>query len=82
MPLTHPRRDRSLGRIWRVVYTGTEQSPAAPARPMADLTTLRTPWLVDLLDDPNLTVRPVLASERLTTVLGTGAASRRAISTC
>ncbi len=72
VPLTHPRRDRSLGRIWRVVYTGTEQSPAAPARPMADLTTLRTPWLVDLLDDPNLTVR-VLASERLTTVLGTGA---------
>ena len=72
VPLTHPRRDRSLGRIWRVVYTGTEQAPATPPRPMPDLTELRANWLVDLLDDPNLTVR-VLASERLTSVLGTGA---------
>jgi putative heme-binding domain-containing protein len=71
VPLTHPRRDRSLGRIWRVVYTGTEQAPATPPRPMPDLTELRANWLVDLLDDPNLTVR-VLASERLTTLLGTG----------
>ena len=39
---------------------------------MPDLTELRANWLVDLLDDPNLTVR-VLASERLTTLLGTGA---------
>ncbi|HEY4310309.1 MAG TPA: HEAT repeat domain-containing protein [Pirellulales bacterium] len=71
VPLTHPRRDRSLGRIWRVVYTGTEQAPAPSPRRMPDLARLRAAWLVDLLDDPNLTVR-VLASERLTTVLGSG----------
>ena len=64
VPLTHPRRDRSLGRIWRVVYTGTEQSPGKPLRPMPDLTRLRHAWLVDLLDDPNLTVR-IMASEQL-----------------
>ncbi|HVU88957.1 MAG TPA: HEAT repeat domain-containing protein [Pirellulales bacterium] len=71
VPLTHPRRDRSLGRIWRVVYTGTEKTPAAPPRSMPDLTGLRAEQLMDLLGDPNLTVR-VLASERLTTLLGTG----------
>jgi len=64
VPLTHPRRDRSLGRIWRVVYTGTEHATAKPLQPMPDLTRLRSSWLIDLLDSPNLTVR-VLASEQL-----------------
>ncbi len=65
VPLLHPRRDRSLGRIWRVVYTGNEAG-ATPLRPMADLTKLRTSWLTDLLDDSNMTVR-VLAIEQLAT---------------
>ena len=64
VPLTHPRRDRSKGRIWRVVYTGTEEAPAAPARPMPDLTTLTGSQLAELLGDANLTVR-VLAAEQL-----------------
>ncbi|HEY1601532.1 MAG TPA: HEAT repeat domain-containing protein [Pirellulales bacterium] len=68
VPLTHPRRDRSLGRIWRVVYTGSGAAPAAPLRPMADLTRQSGKQLVDLLDDPNLTVR-VLASEQLSSQL-------------
>ena len=70
VPLEHPRRDRSRGRIWRVVYTGTDGSPAAPLRPMPDLARLRSAWLVDLLDDANL-ARRVLASEQLVTQTAT-----------
>jgi putative heme-binding domain-containing protein len=70
VPLAHPRRDRSRGRIWRVVYTGAGGAPAAPLRPMPDLARLRSAWLVDLLDDPNLT-RRILASEQLATEAAT-----------
>ena len=32
VPLTHPGRDRTSGRIWRIVYRGTEGKLAAAAR--------------------------------------------------
>lgn len=53
--LKHPRRDRHRGRIWRVVWQGTD-GPAATGTP-SDLTRLGTDKLVDLLGDGNATVR-------------------------
>lgn len=55
-PLNHPDRDRTHGRIWRVVYRGTDQK-AAPPRPMPDLTVLPTAEIVEQLKSPNLLVR-------------------------
>ncbi|MEX0712090.1 MAG: PVC-type heme-binding CxxCH protein, partial [Pirellulales bacterium] len=60
VPLTHPRRDRHRGRIWRVVYTGGQTKPAT----MPDLTRLPAEKLVELLGADNLTLR-VLATEEL-----------------
>lgn len=81
VPLKHPRRDRSYGRIWRVVYTGegvapkedvaAKDTPVVPLAPMPDLTRLRPAELISLLGHPNMTVR-VLASERLTTITKSG----------
>jgi len=75
VPLKHPRRDRSYGRIWRVIYTGEGVTPnedevaakptAVPMTPMPDLTRLRPAELIALLGHPNMSVR-VLASEQLT----------------
>ena len=61
VPLDHPGRDRTRGRIWRISYQGRD---AAPSR------TPRTSWasavmedlLVDL-GDPNLAVRLLAANE-------------------
>ncbi|REJ94230.1 MAG: hypothetical protein DWQ34_09130 [Planctomycetota bacterium] len=57
-PLDHPRRDREKGRIWRVVYTGMEESGSTGevAGP-PDLTQLDMTALVEKLADPNITVR-------------------------
>ncbi len=64
VPLDHPRRDRTTGRIWRVVYVGEngEHRDVLPTPP--DLTTKSAGELVTLLGDENLTVR-VLASHEL-----------------
>ncbi len=53
VPLDHPRRDRTHGRVWRVVYTGAESE--APALP--DLTLLSNAELIEKLGDANMTVR-------------------------
>jgi putative heme-binding domain-containing protein len=56
VPLTHPRRDRSLGRIWRVVYNGTgDESPTVKSP--EDLSVASLSRLIELLDDPNLNIR-------------------------
>lgn len=61
--LNHPRRDRSRGRIWRVVWKGEPGAlPVAPAVPI-DLTTRATEALVALLGDPNETVRRLAMEE-------------------
>lgn len=60
VPLTHPRRDRERGRIWRVYYAGDGQSPPE----IEDLTQLAVEQLGERLASPNLTVR-VLATEEL-----------------
>lgn len=63
VPLTHPRRDRDRGRIWRVVYRGSGAASASP-RVGPDFAQATAAELVALLDDPNLTVR-VQATEQL-----------------
>lgn len=55
VPLTHPGRDRTSGRIWRIVYTGD-----APAR--RNWTRASTAELVADLAHPNLTVRMLATS--------------------
>jgi putative heme-binding domain-containing protein len=66
VPLTHPKRDRERGRIWRVVYKGEpgRQSPRETGKPMPDLQTLDAPALFAVLKHPNLTIR-VLATNLL-----------------
>ncbi|MFT5525962.1 MAG: putative heme-binding domain-containing protein, partial [Pirellulaceae bacterium] len=55
-PLNHPDRDRTHGRVWRVVYRGTgKTSPSL--RPLPDLTKYSTLQLVEQLGNPNLLVR-------------------------
>jgi putative heme-binding domain-containing protein len=56
VPLTHPGRDRSSGRIWRIVYRGKEGSIGAPA-PRSDWTTAAIGDLITDLAHPNMTVR-------------------------
>lgn len=63
VPLTHPGRDRERGRIWRVVYRGTADEPAAPLRPAADLTAASLAELIEYLGDANLTVRVQATNE-------------------
>jgi putative heme-binding domain-containing protein len=54
VPLTHPGRDRTSGRIWRIVYTGNGgMSPNPPA----DLTKLKRDELDKLLGHPNIVLR-------------------------
>jgi putative heme-binding domain-containing protein len=60
VPLEHPRRDRTHGRVWRVIYTGTggqENGHNRPPLPMPDLAKLTTDQIVRLLGDANLIVR-------------------------
>jgi putative heme-binding domain-containing protein len=56
VPLTHPGRDRTSGRVWRIVYRGNEGKvpppPGADDRTASDLDAL----MADL-DNPNLAVR-------------------------
>jgi len=54
-PLDHPRRNRQLGRIWRVVWTGEDGTIEPPSRP--DLTTRTVEELARELGHPNLQVR-------------------------
>src|SRR5205807_7100824 len=54
VPLDHPGRDREKGRIWRIVYKGTDgtQKPRA----FRDLTKADCSLLIEELDNPNLAV--------------------------
>jgi len=55
VPLPHPKRDRSKGRVWRVVYRGKDRSIPPPKVP--DLTKLSQDDLLARLNDDNLIVR-------------------------
>ncbi len=59
--LKHPRRDRHRGRIWRVVYTGTDKKQAAPTPP--SIKDLPEADLIKQLGNPNLVVRNLSQQE-------------------
>src|SRR5262249_30619707 len=56
VPLNHPARDRERGRIWRIVYKGTEPH-RPPVAPRTDWTKASDEDLLTDLRHPNLTVR-------------------------
>lgn len=62
-PLTHPARDRTHGRLWRIVWRGLDGSVPVPALP--DLTRESPAALAGRLTDPNLAVRSLAVSELL-----------------
>ncbi len=55
VPLDHPGRDRERGRIWRIVYKGTDGKQKLP--PLVDFTKRSVAELVQDLGSPNMTVR-------------------------
>lgn len=68
--LTHPERDRTRGRIWRISYDG----PAAAQPPRRNLAQAPVDELIRTLDDPQLVVRQ-LATDQLTDRIGAPAAA-------
>jgi putative heme-binding domain-containing protein len=64
VPLTHPGRDRTSGRIWRIVYKGTDGNAPPATAPRADWTTASISELIQDLGHQNLTVR-MLATHQL-----------------
>jgi putative heme-binding domain-containing protein len=63
VPLTHPGRDHTRGRIWRIVYRGPDSNSKAPVSPRADWAKAAIPELVDDLAHPNLVVRIKAANQ-------------------
>jgi putative heme-binding domain-containing protein len=61
VPLTHPGRDRTSGRIWRIVYRGNDNR-GTPA-PRQDWTTAAIGDLIKDIGHPNLTVRTHAANQ-------------------
>lgn len=55
--LKHPRRDRTRGRIWRVVYNGTSESPAEPVRAPLDFASATVSQLAAAQGDENIAAR-------------------------
>jgi putative heme-binding domain-containing protein len=68
--LHHPGRDKERGRIWRIVYKGTDAKPA-PEKPF-DLTKASIPELIAYLSDANFAVR-MLAMNHLADATGQAA---------
>jgi putative heme-binding domain-containing protein len=62
VPLTHPGRDKTHGRIWRIVYRGPDGKKNAKA-PRADWTKAPIGELVQDLAHPNLAVRLIATNE-------------------
>ncbi|HSG70255.1 MAG TPA: c-type cytochrome, partial [Planctomycetaceae bacterium] len=58
VPLDHPGRDRTSGRIWRIVYRGKDASGSAKRLP--NLSGLSNEELIGQLSSPNLTKRMLI----------------------
>jgi putative heme-binding domain-containing protein len=56
VPLTHPGRDRTRGRIWRIVYRGPD-GKVNLRKPRPDMGKASVAELIQDLANPNLTVR-------------------------
>jgi putative heme-binding domain-containing protein len=63
VPLTHPGRDKTRGRIWRIVWTGKDGHAPTP-KPVGDMTAMKPEDLDKLLGHPNIMVR-MLATHQL-----------------
>ena len=63
VPLTHPSRDRTHGRIWRIIWRGLDGTVAPPTLP--NLAALATADLVPRLSDSNNVVRSLATAELL-----------------
>ncbi len=61
VPLTHPSRDRSHGRVWRIVWRGLDGAFTPPTLP--NLAALSTSDLVPRLSDSNNVVRSLAVAE-------------------
>jgi len=61
VPLTHPLRDKTRGRIWRISYVGKEPSAAAPK--MVDLSQATLDSLIAALSSENLPTRTFATHE-------------------
>ena len=64
VPLDHPSRDRTHGRIWRVVYEGRAGETVRPLRHLPDIEGAPTTEVIESLGDDNLTTR-VLATHEM-----------------
>lgn len=84
VPLTHPGRDRTSGRIWRIVYKGDAET--APPPLMVDRVESSVDSLIDDLKADNLAVRTAAtnqlvdrggdeAADKLTKLLNDGSAT-------
>ncbi len=62
-PLTHPNRDRTHGRVWRIVWRGLDGNVAPATLP--NLAALPIAELVARLGDDNLVVRSLALTELL-----------------
>jgi putative heme-binding domain-containing protein len=62
VPLTHPGRDKTHGRIWRIIYRGPDGKGQSQA-PRADWTKATVAELVQDLAHPNLAVRLIATNE-------------------
>jgi putative heme-binding domain, Pirellula/Verrucomicrobium type len=63
VPLEHPGRDRERGRIWRIVYRGTNAASTAAAGARFDLTHASARELIRELASPNITRRMFAMNE-------------------
>jgi len=74
VPLDHPGRDRTRGRIWRIRYvgSGTTAQADSPSPGRFDLSNADTATLIDHLGDSNLT-RRMLAMDELSDRVGSAA---------
>ncbi|QEL15758.1 PVC-type heme-binding CxxCH protein [Limnoglobus roseus] len=55
--LKHPGRDKSRGRVWRIVWQGKDGKASPPKMPFADLTKETPEKLVELTGSKNITTR-------------------------
>jgi putative heme-binding domain-containing protein len=63
VPLPHPRRDREKGRLWRVVYRGTDAGKPLPVPVLPNLVKESLRALLGRLADTNQEVRVMVTHE-------------------
>jgi putative heme-binding domain-containing protein len=61
--LKHPLRDKDRGRVWRIVWKGTDGKAESPKMPKDDLTQIKMDAAVARLADDNIVVRLQAAND-------------------